>query len=224
MASEANKIRRLYCTNLPDKLRKYDLRLSLYTLFSTYGTILDVVAMNTSKMRGQAHIVFKDVQASTQAMRALQGFEFFGKEMVGCKFHKITILPHANVSAIRKLFMAREPHTSLADFVVHTLRPPQEPDLAEFRPIFRNPSSVALRAQSLHDRLKLMESRTEQSELGRRKVMKKKPQWRKTVMCPWKPHLMRKIKGCARGGDRWRSDPKSRSKCSFFFALLTCIS
>ncbi|KAJ5672402.1 hypothetical protein N7507_001529 [Penicillium longicatenatum] len=71
----------LYCTNLPDKLRKYDLRLSLYTLFSTYGTILDVVAMKTSKMRGQAHIVFKDVQASTQAMRALQGFEFFGKEM-----------------------------------------------------------------------------------------------------------------------------------------------
>ncbi|OJJ47439.1 hypothetical protein ASPZODRAFT_150945 [Penicilliopsis zonata CBS 506.65] len=71
----------LYCTNLPDKLRKYDLRLSLYMLFSTYGTVLDVVAMKNEKMRGQAHIVFKDVQASTQAMRALQGFEFFGKEM-----------------------------------------------------------------------------------------------------------------------------------------------
>ncbi|KAH8422927.1 U2 snRNP complex subunit MSL1 [Aspergillus melleus] len=71
----------LYCTNLPDKLHKYDLRLSLYTLFSTYGTVLDVVAMKTKKMRGQAHIVFKDVQASTQAMRALQGFEFFGRQM-----------------------------------------------------------------------------------------------------------------------------------------------
>ena len=33
-------------------------------------------------MRGQAHIVFRDVQASTQAMRALQGFDLFGKEMV----------------------------------------------------------------------------------------------------------------------------------------------
>ncbi|KAF7597418.1 U2 snRNP complex subunit msl1 [Aspergillus hancockii] len=71
----------LYCTNLPDKLRKYDLRLSLYILFSTYGTVLDVVAVKTKKMRGQAHIVFKDVQASTQAMRALQGFDFFGKQM-----------------------------------------------------------------------------------------------------------------------------------------------
>ncbi|BAE57260.1 spliceosomal protein snRNP-U1A/U2B [Aspergillus flavus] len=71
----------LYCANLPDKLPKYDLRLSLYMLFSTYGTVLDVVAMKTKRMRGQAHIVFKDVQASTQAMRALQGFEFFGKQL-----------------------------------------------------------------------------------------------------------------------------------------------
>lgn len=82
ISENANICRRLYCTNLPDKLRKYDLRLSLYTLFSTYGAVLDVVAMKTKKMRGQAHIVFKDIQASTQAMRALQGFDFFGKEMV----------------------------------------------------------------------------------------------------------------------------------------------
>ena len=34
-------------------------------------------------MRGQAHVAFRDVQASTQAMRALQAFDFFGKEMVG---------------------------------------------------------------------------------------------------------------------------------------------
>jgi hypothetical protein len=33
-------------------------------------------------MRGQAHVVFRDIQTSTQAMRALQGFDFFGKEMV----------------------------------------------------------------------------------------------------------------------------------------------
>lgn len=77
---------RLYCTNLPDKLQKPDLRLSLYTLFSTYGPVLDVVALKTMKMRGQAHIVYRDIQASTQAMRALQGFDFFGKEMV--RLHK----------------------------------------------------------------------------------------------------------------------------------------
>lgn len=73
---------RLYIKNLPDKIKKPDLRLSLYTLFSTYGVVLDVVAMRGNKMRGQAHVVFRDVQASTQAMRSLDGFNFYGKEMV----------------------------------------------------------------------------------------------------------------------------------------------
>jgi len=73
----------LYINNLPSaKLQKADLRISLYALFSTYGPVLDVVALKTTKMRGQAHIVFRDIQAATQAMRALQGFDFFGKEMV----------------------------------------------------------------------------------------------------------------------------------------------
>ena len=73
----------LYLTNLPEKLRKPDLRLSLYTLFSTYGPVLDVVAMPGNKMRGQAWVAFRDIPTSTQAMRALQGFEFFGRQMVG---------------------------------------------------------------------------------------------------------------------------------------------
>lgn len=58
--------------------------MALYTLFSTYGPVLDVVVLKTAKMRGQAHIVYRDIQASTQAMRALQGFDFFGKELVSC--------------------------------------------------------------------------------------------------------------------------------------------
>ena len=44
--------------------------------------MLDIVALKSSKHRGQAHVVFRDVHASTQALRALQGFDFFGKEMV----------------------------------------------------------------------------------------------------------------------------------------------
>lgn len=51
-------------------------------LFATYGVILDIVALKTMKMRGQAHVVFRDVDSSTQAMRALQGFSFFGRDMV----------------------------------------------------------------------------------------------------------------------------------------------
>jgi U2 small nuclear ribonucleoprotein B'' len=76
----------LYVRGLPDKLPKEDLKRNLYMLFATYGVILDVVALKTMKMRGQAHIVFRDLDASTQAMRALQGFTFFGKDMVCLSF------------------------------------------------------------------------------------------------------------------------------------------
>ncbi|KAL1897330.1 hypothetical protein Sste5346_004066 [Sporothrix stenoceras] len=72
----------LYVHNLPSaKIKKDDLRTALYLLFSTYGTVLDVVALRTMKMRGQAHVVFRDVQAATQAMRSLEGFAFFGHEL-----------------------------------------------------------------------------------------------------------------------------------------------
>ena len=68
--------------NLPDKLPKEDLKRNLYMLFATYGVILDIIALKTMKMRGQAHIVFRDIDSATQAMRALENFTFFGKEVV----------------------------------------------------------------------------------------------------------------------------------------------
>ena len=74
---------RLYVTNLPSsKIQKEDLRTALYLLFSTHGPVLDVVALKTMKMRGQAHIVYRDIQTATQAMRSLDGFEIFGRKMV----------------------------------------------------------------------------------------------------------------------------------------------
>lgn len=54
-------------------------------LFSTYGPVLDVVCLKTTKMRGQAHVVFRDIQAATQAMRSLEGFVFLGQALVRSK-------------------------------------------------------------------------------------------------------------------------------------------
>ncbi|KAJ6786805.1 hypothetical protein PWT90_03856 [Aphanocladium album] len=72
----------LYVTNLPSaKIQKADLRTALYMLFSTFGPVLDIVALKTMAMRGQAHIVFRDIQAATQAMRTLDGEEFLGRAM-----------------------------------------------------------------------------------------------------------------------------------------------
>lgn len=73
----------LYVRDVPSaKIQKGDLRTALYMLFSTYGPVLDVVALKTGKMRGQAHVVYRDVQTATQAMRALDGSQFLGKEIV----------------------------------------------------------------------------------------------------------------------------------------------
>lgn len=72
----------LYVRNLNDKINKQDLRLSLYTLFTTYGVVIDVVASKTAQNRGQAFIAFRDVPSATQAMRALEGFNVFGRDMV----------------------------------------------------------------------------------------------------------------------------------------------
>jgi len=71
----------LYIQNLNEKLQKNDLRRNLYMLFSTYGPVLDVNALRTSKMRGQAHVLFRDAQTATQAMRHCQGLDFFGRNM-----------------------------------------------------------------------------------------------------------------------------------------------
>jgi hypothetical protein len=46
------------------------------------GPVLDVVCTKAGGMRGQAHVVFRDVATATIAMRALQNFMFLDKEMV----------------------------------------------------------------------------------------------------------------------------------------------
>lgn len=59
-----------------------ELKKCLYAMFSQFGKILDVVCLKTLKLRGQAWIVFTDVAAATNALRTMQGFDFFGKPLV----------------------------------------------------------------------------------------------------------------------------------------------
>ena len=55
---------------------------ALRELFSEYGDIIDVVAKKNIKAKGQAFIVFDDVEAAQKAIHEVQGFELFGKPMV----------------------------------------------------------------------------------------------------------------------------------------------
>ncbi|KZV72129.1 RNA-binding domain-containing protein [Peniophora sp. CONT] len=71
----------LYINNLNDQVQKDELRQQLYALFTTYGKLIDVVALKTTKMRGQAFLVFTDLGAATSALRACDGMLFYDKPM-----------------------------------------------------------------------------------------------------------------------------------------------
>jgi len=72
----------IYVKNLNEKTRKSELKRALYACFSQFGPILDIVALKTERMRGQAFIVYRDVIAATNAMREMQNFTFFDKPLV----------------------------------------------------------------------------------------------------------------------------------------------
>lgn len=51
----------IYINNLNEKVKKDELKKSLYAIFSQFGQIMDIVALKTLKMRGQAFVIFKEV-------------------------------------------------------------------------------------------------------------------------------------------------------------------
>eukprot|EP01061_Rhynchopus_euleeides_P005128 TRINITY_DN14376_c0_g1_i1.p1 TRINITY_DN14376_c0_g1~~TRINITY_DN14376_c0_g1_i1.p1 ORF type:complete len:244 (+),score=84.86 TRINITY_DN14376_c0_g1_i1:167-898(+) len=71
----------IYVNNLPDKLQKAELKQNLYMMFSQFGPVVDVVAMKTPRTRGQAFVIYRNVANATTALRALDGHDFFGKQM-----------------------------------------------------------------------------------------------------------------------------------------------
>ncbi|KDN50285.1 hypothetical protein RSAG8_01621, partial [Rhizoctonia solani AG-8 WAC10335] len=77
--SQPNKT--LYIKNLNDQVRKDELKAQLYALFTPYGRIVDIVAIKSPKMRGQAFVVFQDLAGATAAMRAWDSEVFYDKEM-----------------------------------------------------------------------------------------------------------------------------------------------
>uniref|UniRef100_A0A4W3JYB0 Small nuclear ribonucleoprotein polypeptide B2 n=1 Tax=Callorhinchus milii TaxID=7868 RepID=A0A4W3JYB0_CALMI len=71
----------IYINNINDKIKKDELKRALYSLFSQFGQIVDIVALKTMKMRGQAFVIFKELCSATSGLRQLQGFPFYGKPM-----------------------------------------------------------------------------------------------------------------------------------------------
>merc|ERR1712149_109616 len=71
----------IYINNLNEKIKKDELKKSLYAIFSQFGQIMDIVALKTLKMRGQAFVIFKEVPSAVAAIKSMQGFPFYDKPM-----------------------------------------------------------------------------------------------------------------------------------------------
>ncbi|ODV90328.1 hypothetical protein CANCADRAFT_105128 [Tortispora caseinolytica NRRL Y-17796] len=72
----------LYIKNINDKIKKDELKRSLYMLFSVCGSIVKVVTVKGPKMKGQAHIIFTSEASATIAMATLQGTLFYDKKLI----------------------------------------------------------------------------------------------------------------------------------------------
>ena len=69
-------------THLPNSApASAETKLCLYALFGQFGKIMDIVCMRTERLHGR-RVVFADITAATNALRAMQGFSFFDKPLV----------------------------------------------------------------------------------------------------------------------------------------------
>lgn len=68
-------------SNLEESVKIPQLKESLTELFSEYGEIIDIVAKTNLKAKGQAFIVFSDVESAQKAIEEISDFELFGKPM-----------------------------------------------------------------------------------------------------------------------------------------------
>uniref|UniRef100_A0A3B3X697 U1 small nuclear ribonucleoprotein A n=1 Tax=Poecilia mexicana TaxID=48701 RepID=A0A3B3X697_9TELE len=71
----------IYINNLNEKIKKDELKKSLYAIFSQFGQILDILVARNLKMKGQAFVIFKEINSASNALRSMQGFPFYDKPM-----------------------------------------------------------------------------------------------------------------------------------------------
>ena len=71
----------LYVNNINEKIKPDLLRENLYYLFIQFGDVLEINIRKSKKMRGQAFIVYKEVNEATRAKISLDNFLFLGSRI-----------------------------------------------------------------------------------------------------------------------------------------------
>lgn len=64
----------IYINNLDEDVTTDVLKKSLHAIFSTFGQIINIIALQSSTMCGQAFVVYKEVSSATNALREMQGY------------------------------------------------------------------------------------------------------------------------------------------------------
>ncbi|KAF2239963.1 RNA-binding domain-containing protein [Viridothelium virens] len=71
----------VYVRNLEERVKPEELKEALNEVFSTFGTIIDIVAKRNLRAKGQAFVVYDSVESAQEAIDEIQGFELFEKPM-----------------------------------------------------------------------------------------------------------------------------------------------
>ncbi|OHS94007.1 U1 small nuclear ribonucleoprotein A [Tritrichomonas foetus] len=78
----------LYVNNICDKIGILELKRTLFSIFSNYGTILEINAHKGLKRRGQAWITFDNVKDASEAKNMLDRYYLFDRP-ISVKFAKV---------------------------------------------------------------------------------------------------------------------------------------
>lgn len=72
----------IYINNLNDSIKVEPMKQALHAAFSQFGPIIDIVMRKSYRLRGQAFIIFRDIESAAKALRTMQGFPFYDRPMV----------------------------------------------------------------------------------------------------------------------------------------------
>uniref|UniRef100_A0A8H7N6V4 RRM domain-containing protein n=1 Tax=Bionectria ochroleuca TaxID=29856 RepID=A0A8H7N6V4_BIOOC len=71
----------VYVQNLEERVKPDALTYALRAIFEEFGNVVDIVAKKNLKAKGQAFVVFDDLQSAQTAIEEVQGFPLFDKPL-----------------------------------------------------------------------------------------------------------------------------------------------
>ncbi|KAL2206665.1 RNA recognition domain-containing protein [Sarocladium strictum] len=81
MENSSDPIATVYVQNLEERVKPESLTNALRTIFSQFGNVIDIVAKQNLKAKGQAFVVFEKAESAQEAISEVHGFELFGKPL-----------------------------------------------------------------------------------------------------------------------------------------------